>query len=108
MRCTQVQGLPQDAYKWIAKNGLKETIKTCPYCKKSIAEGLVRRLCGSAKDEGMFDDGPDLYKYETKTGWVFEKVQAAPWSSGPVIFLMLVDIKGRILFKWSDKEINEA
>jgi hypothetical protein len=54
----------------------------------------------------MFDDGPTLYSYECDDGTtVMEDVQDVPWSSGPCIYLKLVNEKGETLFRWDSKDM---
>lgn len=109
MRCTQDRGLPQLAYDFLNENQKTTEVKICPTCNHhSGGEGICEKY-NSAADRGMFGDGPELYKYQLKDdSWVYEKVQAVPWSSGPCIFLMLVDQNNKPLFKWSDDEINNC
>jgi len=60
---------------------------------------------------GMFEGKYPLHKHTFPDGRVyFEKVQAEPWSSGPVFFLALQDEKGNWVKKslWSQEEINNA
>lgn len=90
-RCTQIMGLHSRAEQWLQENQKIRLHKcSCPYCAKPHREHPVARFHESAKDLGMFDDGPDLIKYQLKDdSWVYEYVQEAPWSSGPMIFLAL-------------------
>lgn len=61
---------------------------------------------------GMFDeDVHRLQRYFLKGGsYIDEYVQAEPWSSGPVIFLALMDCNGNPIQEtlWSEDEINNA
>jgi len=60
---------------------------------------------------GMFEDAYPLYKYTFPDGKeYFERVQACPWSSGPVFFLALQDREGNWVtrFLWSNEEIENA
>ena len=60
---------------------------------------------------GMFDDEYSLSKYTFPDGRVlYERVQATPWSSGPVFFLALQDEKGRWVPEslWSQDAIDHA
>jgi hypothetical protein len=108
MRCTQLIGLPKNAIKFLNKNVELIPNVCCPNCKTIINTKWNAKIYASAKDEGMFDDGPDLLEYTLIDGKIIrEKVQAAPWSSGPCIFLMLVDESEKILYKWTDKEIEK-
>ena len=109
MRCTQIIGLSEEAQKFLNENGKAIATVTCPDCGKVIQTGLSQNVYGSARDEGMFDDGPDLYAYILKDeSIVKEVVQASPWSSGPCIFLCLQDEDKNLICKWSEEEINNA
>lgn len=61
---------------------------------------------------GMFDEDVHILKryYLKQGGYVDEYVQAEPWSSGPVIFLALMDSNGQPIPEtlWSQEEINNA
>lgn len=91
MRCTQFMGLSDGAGRFLRENQKYTAVKcNCPHC----ASEHVQKPCEVDYDEahsvGMFDDGPDLTRYELKDGsFVYEYVQAVPWSSGPMIFLAL-------------------
>jgi glutaredoxin len=102
-------GLPEKAEKFLADN-VRMIETKCPYCGHAeVTDTEDKRIYASAKNEGMFDDGPELYEYTLNGGEkVREVVQAAPWSSGPCIFLKLVDEAGKDLFTWADKDINNA
>ena len=106
MRCTQIIGLPKEAEDFLfVKVRMKEM--PCPHCGKPITTNKKdKAVYASARDCGMFNDGPELYEYNLKDGsMVREVVQNCPWSSGPCIFLKLVDEKGCDLFVWSDEDI---
>lgn len=110
MRCTQIMGLPLKAQKFLEKNVRMKEIP-CPHCGGLIlTDKSDHQVYASAREQGMFDDGPELYEYTLQNGKkVREVVQAAPWSSGPCIFLKLVDVEaGKDLFMWTDKDINNA
>lgn len=60
---------------------------------------------------GMFGDEYPLMKYTFPDGKVYyERVQDAPWSSGPVFFLALQDEEGRWVSEslWPEAEIAAA
>ena len=65
----------------------------------------------TGENAGMFQDGSPLEKYKLKDGtWVYEVIQACPWSSGPVIFLTLVDEQKQRIpsLDWPQEEIDNA
>lgn len=113
MRSTQEFGLTKEACMFLNENCAMIPNQTCPHCGEVISTQLDRKIYDSAKDYGMFDDGPDLYEYTLKDGSkVKEIVQAVPWSSGPCIFLCLekennVTDKTRI-GAWSQEAIDQA
>jgi DNA-directed RNA polymerase subunit RPC12/RpoP len=109
MRCTQFIGLTDEAQSFLIENCLEVADSVCPHCGSTITTKNKSEVYSSAKHFGMFEDGPDLLKYYLKDGkTLFEVVQAAPWSSGPCIFLCLEDEKGNRLFEWSDEDINSC
>ena len=60
---------------------------------------------------GMFEDEYPLRKFTFPDGRVFyERVQADPWSSGPVFFLALQDERGRWVpqSQWTEEQIQAA
>lgn len=109
IRKTQIIGLKKEAGDFI-KNNVK-TIKkccSCPNCTTPHIETLVMEKYDDASECGMFDDGPNLHKYQLKDNtWIYEVVQDSPWSSGPCIFLSLKHENGEIIEEslWSDEEI---
>lgn len=106
-RSTHIIGLPDEAIVFLRENIKHIPEIVCPDCGKIISETWDNKEYDSARDLGMFDDGPGLNEYTLKDSSVVrEKVQASPWSSGPCIFLMLVDEDGEILYKWSVEEIE--
>lgn len=112
MRCTQVIGLNERTREFLREN-TATTLKKCgcPTCTTLHWEVREEEVYASAAHTGMFDDGPELYKYRLKDGrWVFEYVQAVPWSSGPCIFLALQDEAKQPLPQslWSEDEIANA
>lgn len=59
---------------------------------------------------GMFDEKIPLKKIRLKVGvFVLEKVQDAPWSSGPVIFTHLTNASGDPIegTSWTEKEMEQ-
>ena len=93
MRCTQLVGLPKSAF---------------DYMGEAWKSGKVYDAV-TGRQAGMFDDGPDLEEYLLPNGEVFrEEVQCTPWSSGPMIFLRLVQVGGDKKFEWSQEDIDRA
>lgn len=109
MRSTQYMGIPDEAEKFIRNNIKRSPSKICSECGHNSGGQELSEIYDSAADQGMFDDGPNLYRYTMKDGttWI-EKVQAVPWSSGPCIFLMLVQENGPGEFKWDEESINNC
>lgn len=92
MRMTQVIGLSPSAIQFLEEFG---------------AVQLVREVYADASYAGMFDDGPELYAYPLKEGgMVYEQIQATPWSSGPCIFLNLMNEDKKDIAFWTDEEMN--
>ena len=116
MRCTQIIGLNDKAFQFLEQNQVKELVRcNCPDCKTEHIQGTKSDQYNDARNEGMFDDGPMLYKYHLKDGsFVYEYVQASPWSSGPCIFLALsmspLNENNNPIIEslWSDEEIENA
>jgi len=109
MRCTQVIGLNKLAQEFINENVQRIPFSPCPHCGKLTQTTMALKVYASAADQGMFDDGPELFEYTLKDGKkVREVVQAVPWSSGPCIFLCLEDEDGKRLFEWSEEEIQNV
>ena len=107
-RSTQIIGLTVLAEAFLHSNC--EMVSTlCPICKKK--GHFVRNSERYSQFPGMFGEMYPLHKYKLKDqSFLYEYVQADPWSSGPCIFLALStkpDGKGKQKFKWSDKEIEE-
>lgn len=112
MRCTQTIGLSSAAQVYLVAKTATETVTCgCPNCTIPHKKQQISEAYASAASYGMFDDGPELYKYQLKDGtWVYEYVQACPWSSGPCIFLALRDEAGNPILEslWSEDEITNA
>lgn len=110
MRCTQIIGLPGDAEKFINTNCEMIPDVVCLKCGEVATYKKHMEIWKDASGAGMFDDGPKLMRYYLKDGRrVIEEIQSAPWSSGPNIFLKLVDEKTQeTLFHWTDEEIEDS
>ena len=61
MRCTQIMGLPQEAEEYLGKHVVRKVLRSCPKCGEPIDFGPKATIYASAKEQGMFDDGPNLY-----------------------------------------------
>ncbi len=109
IRCTQLIGLPPTAKAFLKESGEQVVTQRCSRCGAKLATAIHRVWYDSAKHDGMFDDGPDLYMYWLKDGRrVMERVQSVSWSSGPMIFLELVDSQGSPLFAWTEEEMEKS
>jgi len=108
MRCTHIIGLPPDATDFISENISLVPDVVCPNCGKVCTKRWGHHTWLDRSDVGMFDDGPELQEYMLKDGRVVrEHIQAAPWSSGPCIFLKLIDEDMNILFEWSEDDMEK-
>jgi len=110
MRCTQFQGLTDEANEFLKENAELDPATTCPNCGEVITRRFRKVSYTSGEHLGMFDDGPQhLYEYTLTDGTTArEVVQETVWSSGPVIFLALESSDGQILFPWPQEAINNA
>jgi len=109
MRMTQLFGLTNGARKYLEKNVKRIPCSPCPHCGKMTTNRMDVTPYEDARHYGMFDDGPILNQYMLKSGKIVkEVVQAAPWSSGPCIFLCLENERGKQFGKWPQKEIDSA
>lgn len=113
MRSTQVMGLPIEAIDFLDKN-VQKTGEMCKLCEHStVIRNMTVYDSATARHKGMFNDGPDLFRYILNDGRAVEEfVQAVPWSSGPCIFLGLreADLKvdQKVLYQWPQKAIDNA
>ncbi len=121
IRCDQFMGLNEWAQNFVKgepvlvyteevtrvyPDGRRETLEPRPVYESSVKKEQSNEFCS-----GMFGDEYPLNKYTFPDGRVcFERVQAEPWSSGPVFFLALQDEKGNWVPEslWSEKEIENA
>lgn len=90
MRCTQYVGLPEEA--------------------KVLISGLKDRPDGE-KIYGMFDEITHTCRhyYDSQGNLKYKEVlQAVPWSSGPVIFIKLIDPNGNDVCMHSQEDIDDA
>ena len=121
IRCDQFMGLNKWALNFVKgkrvrvcteevtriyPNGVRQTLAPRP-----VYESSVKMEESGESYYGMFMASYPLHKYTFLNGRVYcEKVQAAPWSSGPVYFLALQDESGNLVPKslWADEEIAAA
>lgn len=98
IRCDQFMGLNEWASKFVkgepvlvcteevtrvSPDGRRETLEPRP-----VYESSIKMEKSGEFYSGMFEDEYHLHKYTFPDGTVyFEKLQATPWSSGPVHFL---------------------
>ena len=114
MRCTQIIGINEKADKFLEENiKIDYQYCGCPDCKTKHVKAPVELDHIDKKEFGMFDDGPILRKYQlVDDSWVYEFIQADPWSSGPCIFLALSrDPEGNDPINetlWDEEEIKNA
>lgn len=90
----------------IYPDGRRETLSPRPAYELSVKKEKSGELYS-----GMFDDEYPLHKYTFPDGQVyFEKVQAVPWSSGPVHFLALQDENGAWVHEsfWAMEDMQTA
>lgn len=99
MRCSQPQGLPQEARDFLTANAIVKN--HCVKCNRH--DGYEAEKIGSV---GMFDDVP-VNKYKLKDGtFATEFVQHCIWSSGPMEWFGLHLEDGRE-FLWPEDELKE-
>lgn len=80
-----------------------------PKAQTLVQKPGVEKLSSGETFDGMFEETYPLHKYTMPDGTVyFEKIQAEPWSSGPVIFLALKNAKGNWIPNslWDRNSIN--
>lgn len=110
MRMTQIYGLKEEAVEFLKENVEMIPNMVCTDCGKVMSYKQNRKVYDDAKDAGMFGDGPALCEYGLKDRTIVrEKLNKyTPWSSGPNLFIDLVDQNGNILYGWSEEEINKS
>lgn len=109
MRETQIVGLPEGANKFLKKNVELIPYIVCPDCGKVCTTREHTEIYKDERSAGMFHDGPMLKRYFLKDGRkVIEQIQASPWSSGPCIFLRLIDeATTEVLYDWDNELMHE-
>jgi len=121
IRCDQFMGLNEWASNFVKgepvlvcveevtrvyPDGRRETLEPHP-----VYESSVKMEESGELYSGMFEDEYPLHKYTLPDGRVyFERLQAAPWSSGPVHFLALQDESGNWIPEslWAEETIEAA
>ncbi|OHB21464.1 MAG: hypothetical protein A2939_02930 [Parcubacteria group bacterium RIFCSPLOWO2_01_FULL_48_18] len=119
IRCDQFMGLNKWALNFVKgepvlvcteevtrvyPDGRRETLEPRP-----VHESSIKKEESGESYFGMFGDSYLLHEHTFPDGRVyFEKVQAEPWSSGPVFFLALQDENGDWVPEslWAEKVIK--
>lgn len=98
MRCSQPQGLPTEANRFLKNNARR--VNECRHCYKH--NGYHREIIGQY---GMYNEF-NLYRYSLLDGTTAEEyVQKEIWSSGPIIWMALK--WKNIIFEWREEEMQE-
>lgn len=122
MRCTQHMGLSERALEFLKGEMVlaytEQVTRVYPDGRtkrqpdREIFVSTVKKEPSGEVYHGMFEgEEYRLYKYTHPDKRVYyERVQAVPWSSGPVIFLALQDEAGNWVpeSQWPRKEILAA
>lgn len=108
MRSDQHMGLSIEASDFLVFNELVP--EPCPHCQRPYPP--ITEPSGKTYS-GMFMEEYPLFRHELKSkGYAEEYLQAAPWSSGPCLFLGLkvYDSNGTEIrdFQWTEQEIQES
>jgi len=107
MRCDQPMGLPTEASVFLEENCKMVPELSCPKCGHDITMKSKYSCRKYGIYEGMFENEYPLVEYDLKDGSIVrEALEACPWSSGPMMFLKLVDKDGKDLFVWGEESIN--
>lgn len=108
MRCTQPMGLTEEAQRLVQGEQVlaytEQVVRvypdgrTEPAPDRPVYVSTVKQEPSGEMFNGIFADQGEqypLHKYTLPNGTVYyERVQAEPWHSGPVIFLALQDEEG--------------
>lgn len=109
MRLTQFIGLSPAARNFLIENAVIDNFVTTKN-DVVIKEWTEPQSESSGElTHGMFDEEISLKKFWLKAGvYVLERVQTAPWSSGPVIFTHLTNGPGEPIkgISWTEKEME--
>ena len=100
-RSDQIVGITKEARDFIEKN--QAVPEPCSKCKRPFSPNS--KTCGIFT--GMFGHEYPLFEYELKNGKIAQKkVQADPWSSGPVFFIKLV-VSDEKEYMWTEEEMQK-
>ncbi len=121
MRCDQFAGLNPWATEFVLGEPVfvctEEVVRVYPEGRREtmpprqVFESSVKRELSGEDYEGMFGDAYELSRYVFSDGRIYyARLQAAPWSSGPVFFLALQDEAGSWVAEslLSEEEIEAA
>jgi hypothetical protein len=110
MRMTQLIGLSERAKQFLIDHAKHDEL--CLMRNRKVENEWMdpRRVDGKYESIGMFGEKIPLTGYDMNNGSVvYEKEQASPWSSGPMIFTALTNGDGQWIdeTKWTSKEIAQ-
>ena len=109
MRSTQIMGLTEEAQAFLKDNCKEIPDIVCSDCGKVITKKRDSFVYEDVSEEGMFEDGPQLYEYRLgDMSKIREIIQQVVWSSGPCIFLCLQTQEGKRLFEWDQEVIDKS
>lgn len=114
IRMDQFMGITGEARKFLEENAVRSVVNICNHCHRADMEIIGKKYSAT---HGMYDNEYDLNTYDLLNGdTAIEVLQCSPWSSGPVIFLML-EVYGKRngevntpkqVFKWSEEDIERS
>jgi hypothetical protein len=118
IRQDQMMGLSSSALSFISELSQKDEIVDIRFVNGKLVDistATVAKIVENDKSEnykffGMFEQEYKLNAYLLKDGKkIYEKLQASPWSSGPMFFLALVDENDEWIeaTKWDEKVIEK-
>ena len=111
MRMAQIRGLSPVASAYLEANAIHDHFELCKNGEVVNEYDLPKSKESDNIYHGMFDEEYPLMEYEMRDGsYLYEFVQASPWSSGPVIFLALQDESDVHVSEslWDNEEIDNA
>lgn len=107
MRMAQIYGLKGDARKFLVDNVEQIPEYVCK-CGETFGSKWNKKIIETDEDVG-FGTKLEMWEYKLKDGRIVREVKNkyTPWSSGPCIFLNLIDsITGEKIFTWTEEEID--